>query len=246
METQQPTNETEAVPTLTYFEDVHENEVKAEEQTSLRHYFAQVKCESDGEDSPSGNIPDNNKPLVCKVCDFKPPHKSILIAHLKGHTGCKPTACNICDYFRSVQDNTENVTRKGPRKSDRRSKKSDKAPSKSDKSLTESDKSPIESDKNTGKSDESLSKSEKRFACSNGNCCYKCDSKSKLLLHMYTHAEKKPFMCKLCPKGYPSQHSLNRHIKIHSEEKPFACHICSHKTRERCDLNRHIKHCHKQ
>lgn len=42
------------------------------------------------------------KPFACNTCDYKASSKGLLQRHIQGHTGEKPFACNQCSY-RSVQ-----------------------------------------------------------------------------------------------------------------------------------------------
>jgi len=59
--------------------------------------------------------------------------------------------------------------------------------------------------------------------------CGKIISKVRLTIHMntfHTEEKKKPFLCKICNKGYGCKKSFQEHGNIHTGERPFQCDLC--------------------
>ncbi|KAF5283961.1 hypothetical protein FQR65_LT13653 [Abscondita terminalis] len=63
----------------------------------------------------------------------------------------------------------------------------------------------------------------------NKPACVQCGRRfpyDKLLLHMRSHTNEKPFACKQCPARFSLQGNLKRHLVCHTGEKPYICDIC--------------------
>ena len=53
----------------------------------------------------------------------------------------------------------------------------------------------------------------------------------------------KPFMCKVCNRGFSRSDHLTTHIRTHTGERPFVCAMdgCNRKFARSDELNRHTK-----
>ena len=60
--------------------------------------------------------------------------------------------------------------------------------------------------------------------------CPVCDKTFKktaaLMLHCWTHANRKPYECPICKSSFPHRNKLREHQRVHTGEKPFQCATC--------------------
>lgn len=85
----------------------------------------------------------------------------------------------------------------------------------------------------------------KAFKCL--QCPYETDTKKCLIRHSYIHSEEKPFVCRLCKRGFTCQWSLKIHLKhLHPSEnaKEYKCEACKYGTNDDKRLETHRKHVH--
>lgn len=61
-----------------------------------------------------------------------------------------------------------------------------------------------------------------------------------LQAHILTHADGRPFPCRLCPKSYRSLKSLKGHMYIHTDKKEFKCLKCYKTYVHEDNLTRHM------
>lgn len=69
-------------------------------------------------------------------------------------------------------------------------------------------------EKNVPSSNESSWQSS-RFKCQ--YCPYGTNITSNLKYHILTHTGERPFLCKLCNRGFTHPSSLSRHMKLHKD-----------------------------
>lgn len=59
--------------------------------------------------------------------------------------------------------------------------------------------------------------------------CGKLVPKSRMKTHMtifHTENDAKPFMCKICGKGFATKMTFQEHTNIHTGERPYQCDLC--------------------
>ncbi|KAB0803169.1 hypothetical protein PPYR_00139 [Photinus pyralis] len=56
--------------------------------------------------------------------------------------------------------------------------------------------------------------------------CGKRFFSDKLVLHMRSHTNERPFLCEQCPARFIALANLKRHLVSHTGEKPYICEVC--------------------
>ena len=59
--------------------------------------------------------------------------------------------------------------------------------------------------------------------------CGKLIAKVRVTIHMnlfHTEDKKRPFVCKVCGKGFADKKTYGEHSNIHTGERPFKCDLC--------------------
>ena len=57
--------------------------------------------------------------------------------------------------------------------------------------------------------------------------------------HLTGPNDEKPFVCKICGKGFSQKGNFHYHERIHTGEKPFPCDICGKSFNTKSDLKKH-------
>ncbi|XP_073345132.1 uncharacterized protein [Pagrus major] len=186
---------------------------------------AQIKTETDGEDSggsePSTNRdPDSHpqpnidekasdysetdlqksanageKPFGCDVCGTRFSHKKTHNRHMRVHKGEIPYTCDVCGMRFTQQGNLKRHMRV-----------------------------------HTG---------EKPFGCD--VCGKKFTFQASLSSHRRVHTGDKPFGCDVCGKKFTFKANLSSHMRVHTGEKPFGCHVCGTRFSHKKTQDRHMR-----
>ncbi|KAM8927450.1 zinc finger protein 181-like [Pelodytes ibericus] len=120
------------------------------------------------------------KPYACSHCDKSFNDKSYLLRHLRTHTGEKPYSCSVC--LKSFSQNSSVIAHMRI---------------------------------HTGERPYQCAECDKRFS-----------DKSYYVRHMRSHTGERPYKCNQCDKCFSQTSSLASHLRTHTGEKPYKCSVC--------------------
>ncbi|GJQ65526.1 hypothetical protein Trydic_g7627 [Trypoxylus dichotomus] len=170
----------------------------------------------------------HQKPFVCEVCGIRCSANSILIEHMRVHTGERPFKCETCGKaFAQRSSLTVHI-----------------------RCLHENIKRFVcEVCGKTFAVHSSLTKHmrvhtdpiEKTFRCTHEGCDKMFNTKRAVGKHMQRHVAIKRHKCILCDKVFVDTPALKRHMRTHTGEKPYACHICGKAFSQAYNLKVHFK-----
>ncbi|XP_069616074.1 zinc finger protein 420-like [Ranitomeya imitator] len=162
-------------------------------------------------------------PYSCTECMRCFKKKSILIVHLRRHTGEKPFSCSECGKC---------FIRKSDLVGHQRIHKAEKPFCCITCGKCFAYRSQVTEHLRTHTR-------KKPFSCSECEKCFK--SKSDLDKHQRTHTGERPYSCPECGKTFVQKTSLKNHQRIHTGEKPFSCSECGKSFFVKDRLTRHEK-----
>ena len=64
--------------------------------------------------------------------------------------------------------------------------------------------------------------------------------KHKLIIHLRTHYNMKPYVCHICSKSFNGRGNLNIHMRIHTGERPYKCKICDKTFKTEGQIRHHL------
>ncbi|ODM88660.1 putative zinc finger protein, partial [Orchesella cincta] len=139
----------------------------------------------------------SERPFSCVICNKSFLTKSIMLTHIRVHTGEKPNKCHKCgkEYAirKSLQDH---LLRHKPLEFQC-------------KTCLKLFPTECRLTRHV-----QLHSTEKPYKCSECNVCFAF--KSGLIRHMPTHTNERPFKCGVCSKAYARKCHLKRHMKTHT------------------------------
>jgi len=157
----------------------------------------------------------------CIHCSKSLARKSVLINHLKIHTGEKPYSCFRCPKVFSLKANLtrhmRHHTGEKPYKCGSCEMTFSQAYNRNRHRLSHTGIKP--------------------FACT--QCTKTFRAKYNLKKHQKVHNGKQTYRCPLCPRKFSRQYNLDCHVRVHSGELLYGCRYCSKRFSYSISLNRH-------
>ena len=79
------------------------------------------------------------------------------------------------------------------------------------------------------------------YSCPQCGRTFKTLHTYKVHMSMPTHTSARPFVCRICGKGFRLSSTLSRHKVIHTDERPHKCQVCDKSFNRSSTLNAHMK-----
>lgn len=153
------------------------------------------------------------KPFICETCGLRCSAKSVLVEHIRVHTGERPFKCEACGKgFAQKSTLTVHI-----------------------RCVHETAKPFVcEICGKTFAVSGSLTKHmrvhtnpvEKTIPCSFQGCNKLFNTERAASKHRLRHTADKRHKCTLCDKTFLDTPGLKRHMRTHTGERPYACHLC--------------------
>ncbi|VDN96235.1 unnamed protein product [Rodentolepis nana] len=171
--------------------------------------------------STKNNLDKKSHP--CRYCDKSFDRPSLLIRHIRTHTGEKPWSCPYCKKGFATKNGMiiHERTHTGV--------KPYKCPFCA-RSFNACSNYSFHVDTHKGR---------RRHHCE--QCGKNFVTPGDLKRHMFTHTGNWPFFCCQCHKGFATMRSLQSHEHVHNKVKPFACKFCTRTYTTESSLKTHIK-----
>lgn len=165
----------------------------------------------------------DKKTHPCHFCDKAFDRPSLLIRHIRTHTGEKPWTCPYCKKGFATKNGMiiHERTHTGV--------KPYKCPY-CPRSFNACSNYSFHVDTHRGR---------RRHHCE--QCGKNFVTPGDLKRHMFTHTGNWPYFCCQCYKGFATVRSLQSHEHVHNKIKPFACKFCTRTYTTESSLKTHIK-----
>ncbi|KAH7934156.1 hypothetical protein HPB49_021978 [Dermacentor silvarum] len=70
-------------------------------------------------------------------------------------------------------------------------------------------------------------------------CSYSSNDRHRVTSHERTHTGERPFVCKICKRGFAQLCTLAAHMDTHNDQRPHACGLCDKRYRSSSSLAAH-------
>ncbi|XP_064460676.1 zinc finger protein 64-like isoform X1 [Ornithodoros turicata] len=175
---------------------------------------------------PAPTAGDTKARFPCSFCPYSCASESMLIRHLRTHTGEKPFRCRYCPYA-STREHSLTLHERRHTGVCLEGSPSD------DANLLPSPGSSYEREFGPSSTAHKqyvarrwkMYSGEKRYKCR--FCSYTTARSDHLKSHQRTHTGEKPYKCRFCNYAGAQRITLVQHERRHTGDKPYKCSLCN-------------------